>query len=307
MLLLSYEYDNRRGSEYITDPYTAYYSASMGPVPTATGTNMTNWIHNNSALRKFDLADRDQNIVKARLNWTGIRGLDAGLTVQYNGITYPDTAYGRNGSNDQTTVSLNLELRARGRVGSVWLLHVAERQAAPGRPAGERLRDGNDLLFLQQRRGQYHRHGARGRHARGQHRRHAGELAAGLHHARRALPALSHEPGLDQYAELDQPDLRHRRALRLRQARFNVNYTYTNGRTKTSYEYNADALGFSPAQLALIGAGMPDSVFIQSIVDAGVLVPITSALAVRFYYRYENGRISDWHYDGVQQNPVPSR
>ena len=51
---------------------------------------------------------------------------------------------------------------------------------------------------------------------------------------------------------------------------------------------------------------MPDSVFIQSIVDAGVLVPITKALALRFYYRYENGRISDWHYDGVKQNPVPS-
>ena len=50
---------------------------------------------------------------------------------------------------------------------------------------------------------------------------------------------------------------------------------------------------------------MPDSVFIQSIVDASVLVPITKAFALRFYYHYENGRVSDWHYDGVRQNPVP--
>jgi hypothetical protein len=35
-------------------------------------------------------------------------------------------------------------------------------------------------------------------------------------------------------------------------------------------------------------------------------VPITKAVDVRFYYHYENGRISDWHYDGVQQNPVPA-
>jgi len=89
-------------------------------------------------------------------------------------------------------------------------------------------------------------------------------------------------------------------------ARFDVNYTYVNGRTKTSYTYNAAAYDFTPDQLALIGGGMPDSVFIQSIVDAAVLVPITKAFALRLYYRYENGRISDWHYDGVQQNPVPA-
>jgi len=90
------------------------------------------------------------------------------------------------------------------------------------------------------------------------------------------------------------------------QARFDVNYTYVNGRTKTGYSYNGAAYDFTPDQLALIGGGMPDSVFIQSIVDAGVLVPITKAVALRFYYQYENGRISDWHYDGVKQNPVPS-
>ena len=89
-------------------------------------------------------------------------------------------------------------------------------------------------------------------------------------------------------------------------ALFDVNYTYVNGRTKTRYTYNAAAYEFTPDQLALIGAGMPDSVFDQGIVDASVLVPITKAVALRFYYHYENGRISDWHYDGVKQNPVPS-
>ena len=59
-------------------------------------------------------------------------------------------------------------------------------------------------------------------------------------------------------------------------------------------------------QVTLGVIAMPDSVFIQGILDASLLVPITKAVALRFYYRYENGRISDWHYDGVQQNPVPS-
>jgi len=92
----------------------------------------------------------------------------------------------------------------------------------------------------------------------------------------------------------------------LGQSRFDVQYTYVNGRTKTSYTYNADAYELAPAQLALIGSAMPDSVFIQSIVDAGLLVPIANAVAIRLYYRYENGRVSDWHYDGVRQNPMPN-
>jgi len=109
VVLLSYEYDTRRGSDYVSNPYTTFYSAALGPIPTAPGTDMTGWIQTNGALRKFDLADRDQNIVKARLNWTGIPALNAGLGLQYNGIRYPDSAYGRGGTNEQTSISLSLD------------------------------------------------------------------------------------------------------------------------------------------------------------------------------------------------------
>ena len=151
VVLLSYEYDSRRGSDYVPNPYTAFYSAALGPVPHVPRHQYGRWIQTNGALRKFDLADRDQNIVKARLNWTAISALNAGLTLQYNGIRYPDSAYGRNGTNEQTSVSLNLDYAARGAVGNLRLLHVAEREDEPGRAAGEQLRDGNHVLFLQQR------------------------------------------------------------------------------------------------------------------------------------------------------------
>ena len=51
---------------------------------------------------------------------------------------------------------------------------------------------------------------------------------------------------------------------------------------------------------------MPDLVFIQNIVQASLLVPITKNVAARLYYNYESGSVSDWHYDGVAANPVPA-
>ena len=72
-------------------------------------------------------------------------------------------------------------------------------------------------------------------------------------------------------------------------ARLDASYLYVNGRTKTRYTYNADALALTPTQVALIGGGMPDLVFIQNIVQASLLVPIAKNVAARLYYNYESG------------------
>lgn len=306
VVLLSYEYDSRRGSDYVPNPYTAFYSAALGPIPTSPGTNMANWIQTNGALRKYDLADRDQNIVKARLNWTGIAALNAGLALQYNGIRYPDSAYGRNGTNEQTSVSLSLDYQPEAQ----WGIHgYYTWQNTKTSQAGLQENGcvmGTTYYFF----------------------------SNGVVNTTGTMPAGATLAGTTQVTPGNWPQVcttasalsplyptsrtwtnsqrSTNQALAIgghydfAQARFDVSYTYVNGRTKTGYTYNAAAYDFTPDQLALIGAGMPDSAFIQSIVDAGVLVPITKAFALRFYYHYENGRVSDWHYDGVRQNPVPA-
>jgi MtrB/PioB family decaheme-associated outer membrane protein len=305
VVLLSYEYDTRRGSDYVSNPYTAFYSAALGPIPTSPGTDMTGWIQTNGALRKFDLADRDQNIVKARLIWTGIPALNVGLALQYNGIDYPDSAYGRNGANEQTSISLSLDYQPEAQWG---IYGYYTWQNAKTNQAGLQENScvmGSTYYFYSN--GVVNTTGTAP----------AGTSLVGTTQVtpgnwqQVCTTASALSPLYPTSRTWTNSQRSTNQALAIgghydfAQARLDVSYTYVNGRTKTSYMYNAAAYRFTPDQLGLIGGGMPDSVFIQSIVDASVLVPITKAVALRFYYRYENGRIGDWHYDGVQQNPVP--
>jgi MtrB/PioB family decaheme-associated outer membrane protein len=306
VVLLSYEYDTRRGSAYVSNPDTAFYSAALGPVPTSPGTNMADWVQTNGALRKYDLADRDQNIVKARVNWTGIQALNAALALQYNGVRYPDSAYGRDGTNEQTSISLSLDYEPE----APWGIYgYYTWQNAKTNQAGLQENGcvmGTTYYFFSN--GVVNTTGTAP----------PGTTLAGAtpvtpgnwQQVCTTASALSPLYPTSRTWTNSQRSTNQTLAIGghydLPQARFDVNYTYVDGRTKTSYTYNAAAYNFTSDQLALIGAGMPDSLFVQSIVDAGVLVPITKALALRLYYHYENGRISDWHYDGVKQNPVPS-
>ena len=179
----------------------------------------------------------------------GSRRSTPGSTLQYNGVRYPDSAYGRNGTNEQTSVSLNLDYEPEADVGSVRLLHVAEREDEPGGVAGERLRDGNHVLLLQQRRASTRR----GTRARGTRRWSAttqvtpGNWQQVCSDARRRCRRSTRRAGRGRTRRA-RPTRRSRSAgtTTSRKARFDVNYTYVNGRTKTSYTYNADAYDFTP-------------------------------------------------------------
>jgi MtrB/PioB family decaheme-associated outer membrane protein len=305
-LLASYEHGRRRGSEYVVDPYEEFLSASMGPVPTATGTNMASWIHNIDTFRKFDLADRDQDIVNARVNWVVTPALDAGLTLQYKDMRYPDSAYGRRGTDDQTSVNLdvsyqpaaewgvygfytwqNARMRQRGLqpnaclIGTTYYFYSNGAINTTGTaPAGATLVSSTQVT--------------------------AGNWDSVCAHTADLSPLYP----TSRTWENNQESVNHTFGIGGRydfpKARLEASYLYVNGRSTTDYTYNADALGLTPAQVALIGSGMPDLVFIQNIFEASLTVPVTSNIAARLYYRYENGRVSDWHYDGVAQNPVPA-
>ena len=105
---VSFEGDRRRGSTYHSDPYDEFYSASLGPLPAAAGTNVTSWIHINDLHRKFDLADRDQTILNGRFNYAVRPDLDLGVAVQLKDMKYPDSAYGRTGKQSQDSINFDL-------------------------------------------------------------------------------------------------------------------------------------------------------------------------------------------------------
>ena len=63
---------------------------------------------------------------------------------------------------------------------------------------------------------------------------------------------------------------------------------------------------FNATQVALAGDGFSDLTFTQNIVEANAFLPLPKRLSLRLLYRYEDGRIRDWHYDGIDQNSMPA-
>jgi hypothetical protein len=60
-----------------------------------------------------------------------------------------------------------------------------------------------------------------------------------------------------------------------------------------------------PATRGLVDAGFSRLRFTQNILEAGLVMPIRKQLSIRMLLRHEQGKIRDWHYDGVAANPVP--
>ncbi|OGI48915.1 MAG: hypothetical protein A2151_06245 [Candidatus Muproteobacteria bacterium RBG_16_65_34] len=306
----SYERTNRRGSEYHPDPYDPFFSTSLGPLPTATGTNVASWIHIMDSFRKFDLADRDQNILNARFNYMVATDLDVGVALQYKDARYPDSAYGRNDRQKQNSLSLDLNYQPSAEVAVYgFYSYQASRMHQTGLQANACV-IGTTYNFLS--------NGAVQTTALT-----AAQIAAGI-----TIVSTTTVTAADFLAvcgaasdtsplyptsrtwDVTSEDRNDTLGMGLRydfgKAKLDLNYTYSTSRTQISYGYNAAALGLTAAQEALIGSGMPDLEFKQQILDASLLVPISKAAATRLFYRYEKGTIRDWHYDGVAQNPVPA-
>jgi hypothetical protein len=319
-LRLSYENDRLRGTTYISDPYDPFYSAALGS-PNTGNLAMTSWIHVNSLHRKFDLADRDQNILNARFNYMVRPDLDAGVSLQLKNAKYPDAAYGLDGRNKQEQNSLNLDLTWQPSAqmtvsgfyayqdgkseqngiqqnacvvgttynfwsdGSVSTVAQTAAQAA----AGVTLVNSTTVTS-------------------------ANFLAScGTASATSPLYTTSRSWNVAQKNKSDTIGLGFKFDFS-NQTALDVNYTYTNNRTQIGYSYNPYALGIltsgapTAAQLTtlgLIGNGYSDLVLKQNVLDASVLVPFTRVSSVRVIGRIEIGSIQDWHYDGVAANPTP--
>jgi hypothetical protein len=89
-------------------------------------------------------------------------------------------------------------------------------------------------------------------------------------------------------------------------AKLDASFTRSLGRTRIRYGYNAAALGLTAAQVRLAADGLPDIGFAQNVFDASVLVPLGRDWSMRVLLRRETGRVRDWHYDGLADNPLPT-
>ena len=282
-LRLSYEFDRKRGSEYHSDPYEEFLSAYLGPLPTAAGTNVNSWIHVLGGVRKSDLADRDQGILNARFNYALTPSLDGSVSLQAKDADYPNSEYGRVDHLRQNSLNFDLNWQQSEKLNLYGFYSFQEgrsNQAAiqPSAtncilPAGITTQE-QAWAFIES----------------------CGSVGSVRFPLTRAYTAthkdLNDVLGLGFNYDFGK-------------AKLDMNYSYAKGRTKIAYDYNPTGLGLNATVTGLAGTGFSDLSFIQHVVEANVLVPINKTIALRLLLRHETGKIRDWHYDGVEANPVP--
>lgn len=281
---LSFENARRRGSTYISDPYEEFLSASLGPLPTAGGTTINTWIHVLANLRKFDLSDRDQNIVNARVNYALAPNLDGMVSLQLKDLEYPSSEYGRNGRQKQSSLNFDLSWRQSEKMNLYGFYsyqdgYLQQSNIQPGTacaiPAGPAYTQAQTLALLEA-----------------------------------CAQAGSTQFPLNRKWSEKQKDKNDVLGFGLNydfgKAKLDMSYTYVNGSSKIDYSYDPAGLAMTAAATALAGSGFPALKFKQNIIEANLLVPYDKNTTIRLLYRYEDGRFADWHYDGVAAYPSPA-
>jgi Putative outer membrane beta-barrel porin, MtrB/PioB len=301
-LRASYENDSKRGSDYNVSPYNDFtaiaLAAAQGVAPPTAGTNLRNvFVYRIADIRKFDLADRDQNLLNLRLNFNLRPDMDFGLTYQNKDISYPNSPLGRVDHNKQDSVNLDLSWEPSAdrslsgyysyQQGTMKLSTVTPRSAASaacvvggaatqGPYAGIPITVDNAQVIC-------------------------GTVASNL----------IYNP--DDWWTEDQKDINHVLGLGFRQAlgsnTLSVNFTRSLGRTKIHYDYRCDStycnagVG-SLANAAAIGNDAPDMITNITGLNVSLMVPVQKNVATRLVFYREQGKITDWHYTGLNGNTV---
>ncbi len=280
-LRTSYEYGQRRGSRYVTAYYEDAMSAAIIPMPTTAGANVTSWaVRNNGALRNYQLADRNQQIVNVRLDTMVRPNLDAGLSLQFRESRYPGADYGR-GKDSQDSVNLDLSYQPSAKQNIYAFYSYQE-----GRVRQTSIQQANNVTI-------------------------GATTPLGVITPENAA-TIGSAPGgpfylLNNYWSAKSKDRNHVAGVGFKQefskATFNVDYSYTLGRTRLAYQYNTGG-AINAANAVFAGDRMPDMAVDASYLDASLRFPLTPRLSARLVYRNQWERIRDWHYRNLDGSPV---
>lgn len=282
-LRLSYEHGNRRGDEYETHhPYANFYSGYLVPMPTAPGSNVQSWaVHMNSGLRKYDLADRRQNIINARVNYMPREDLDLGFSVQLKDLHYP-ADYGRRDHNRTNSVNFDVDWQ-QSDSRSMYAFYswqgsqMKQRSVPSGGGTGCLIGSSTPLGVITPDNAEY----------------------------------ICQNPASNavfvgtNFWDATMRDRSNTIGIGLRQSfgkvKFDMSFTHASSVTEIKYDAPANS---TPAQLAAYGSGFPDLKTLQNVLEANLLVPISKTVSARVMARHERGSYRDWHYQGFETNPV---
>ena len=255
---LSYEYGDRRGSAYNYDPYQQFFTASLPGYPNPE----RELPHTLADLRKYDLADRRQDVVNARLNMQLREDLDGFVSLRYKDNSYP-ASYGVIGRQPQT--SINFELNYQ--------------------PAALM----NAYAFCSRELSRLKQANIKDRSVPGTSPS-AGSIDFPLANAW-SVESKDRNDTFGFGARYD-----------FTRFRVDLRYTFANARSPIAYQGNSPGVSAAPLAADELSGAFPDLTYRQHLAEANLIFPVKAGLAVRIFYRYENTRILDWHYTGLADN-----
>ena len=257
-LRVAWEYAQRDGDPYISDPYDQFWTEVLpGYVPTIPEGTPAQVLDD---LRKYDLADRDQQILNARLNFMIRDDMDLFFSGRWQENDY-QASYGRRSDEAR---NFNVEWTwfpsNRGNVYAWYGWQDGDIDMANINDAGPNSIDGSaggpvypfDREYTIQQKQETRSFGA----------------------------------GVD---------------YRVRSVDLKLDYIWIDSDTPISYDYASVSSLVSPLSREQTGGSPGTLAFRRQIFQASARWPFARQWAVRFYYRHEEGKTHDWHFDGLER------
>lgn len=265
------EYAERRfDGRYNAYPYGQFYTSHLpGFVPLLPAGQPP---HTLASLYKYDLSDRDEAVLESRLNLLLTDHLDGFVSARYKN----DDFKAQHGLRDDRTFAVNSELNySPGRNGAFFIFGSWQEREWDQANIADRIFNAD----------------------------------------------VNPNPGSITYPWENEWSARQNEesvifgggyTRMLGTMTLKLNYSWSDTTSSTDSEYASEGalvqtvLNLGVAYPAMLGTDrMPDLKYRRQILETDLIVPITRAWDARFYYRFDSGKIKDWHFTGLQANPVP--
>lgn len=301
-LRISFENDTKRGSEYRyrtfedlgtglpgLDPATQLAVLNGTIIPpvgvTYPALNVNLFNRYSYFFRKYDQADRNQNILNTRVNVMAREDLDVGVMFQVKRVKYPNSFYGLT-KDDQNSLGLDFNFQAStDRIITAFYnyqngkksMAMNSGNAAVGAPASP-CTAANIALYGYS------------------------VCSDTLNGAQGARPDSS-------IWTSDTTDRNDVLGLGLQEdlgfMHIGIDYTYARSSTHIAYNFGATAItagGNNANAAAIAGSALPDMTTVQNTITLHLLKQLDKKTSIRATYRHDGMKIKDWHYDGVITN-----